>query len=272
MSFISVKNMSLSFDQNIVLNDVTFSIEKGKIYALIGNNGAGKSSIAKILMGLLEKKSGDIYVDGVLLNDKNIEEIRKSFAFVFQNPDNQFIGNTVAEDVAFKLENEKIEQSEMDKYIDRALNNVNMLDYKSVAPSNLSGGQKQRVAFASSSVLPVKFLILDESTSMLDPKGREDISNLIKDFKKQNKDLTILMITHNMEEVLLADHVLYIKDKRVYLVDSLDDLFLNDELLKEIKIEKPFIYKIKEYLNKNKSDIDTKANISEIGDTLCRLK
>lgn len=264
MAIIQFKNVCLSYDESVnVLDNVSFSIEKGEKVALIGENGSGKSSIGKLILSLIKANSGEIFVF-----DKNInilqKEDKQKIGMVFQNPDNQFIGNTVADDVAFGLENRNIPSKDMDKIIDEKLNEVDMIDYKNYQPAYLSGGQKQRVAIASNIALDLAIMVFDEATSMLDPKGIFEVNKVIDKIKENNPELTLLLITHNMEEVLSCDKVLALKNHRIVFCGSPNQLFKNKKLCDFINIIPPFKYNLVHKLNEIGINVDFDDNTKEI--------
>lgn len=215
MNPIEVKDLSFSYDQHLdVVKDVSFSVERGSYTTLIGHNGSGKSTIAKLIIGLLEKEQGSILIDGQELNNDTVETIRRKIGIVFQNPDNQFIGATVRDDIAFGLENHQVPSNEMDPIIEKYASEVGMTEYLDHEPTRLSGGQKQRVAIAGILAMKPEILILDEATSMLDPEGKEEINALVKQLHKEN-NMTILSITHDVEEVMQSDHVIVMYEGRI---------------------------------------------------------
>ena len=208
MNKITVRDCTFSYDkEHNAIDGISFDIEAGSYTTIIGHNGSGKSTIAKLLIDLLVKDSGSIQVDGLELNDENVYAIRSKIGIVFQNPDNQFIGATVADDIAFGLENHCVESSKMQGIIENFAAKVNMLDYLNSEPTRLSGGQKQRVAIAGVLAMNPEIIIFDEATSMLDPQGKAEINALIHEIHEQNH-LTVLSITHDIEEVAGSDHVL----------------------------------------------------------------
>jgi energy-coupling factor transport system ATP-binding protein len=182
MGMIEVKNLNFSYDENSeTIDNVSFSVEKGTYTTIIGQNGSGKSTIAKLIAGLLEKKSGSIMIDGLELNLENLNQIRSKIGIVFQNPDNQFIGSTVRDDIAFGLENHCVAQEDMDDIIAANAKRVKMTKYLNQEPTRLSGGQKQRVAIAGVLAMKPEILIFDEATAMLDPQGKDEIKKVIMD-------------------------------------------------------------------------------------------
>lgn len=220
---IELKDICFAYDEdNLVLDKLSLKLNSGQMVAILGHNGSGKSTLSKIIMGLLEPKSGDILVDGELLCDNGtvdedkFDNIRSKMGIIFQNPDNQFVGVTVQDDIAFGLENRCIERTEMIERVNKYATLVDMKDYLLNNPVDLSGGQKQRVAIAGVLAMETDLIILDEATSMLDPKGTSEINEMIKKLKTtQNK--TIISITHNLEEAVYADRVIVLNKGKIVL-------------------------------------------------------
>lgn len=229
---IRLENINFSYENKLILKDFNLSINDGETIALIGHNGSGKSTLAKLIMGLLEPNSGSIYVNDVLLNEETCDSIRLDMGIIFQNPDNQFVGVTVKDDIAFGLENRSISVDEMNKRINKYLSLVDMSDHLDANPEDLSGGQKQRVAIAGAMAMETNLLIFDESTSMLDPLGTKEVNKMIKTIKEScNK--TIILITHDLEEALNADRVIVLNQGMVVLDGAPHDVFLKSEILSE---------------------------------------
>lgn len=238
MSYIEVKNLTFSYnDKTNVLEDVNLSIEKGEWIAVLGHNGSGKSTLAKTLVGLLEPKNGEIIIDSKTLNEDNAYEIRKKVGIVFQNPDNQFVGVTVRDDIAFGMENLCVPREEMLKKIDFYADKVNMLSFLDKEPANLSGGQKQRVAIAGILAMQSDIIIFDEATSMLDPFSREELIKYIKTLHKDG--LTIIMITHDINEALLADKILVMNQGKVYAFEETSEIMKKRNIFTESHLELP---------------------------------
>lgn len=212
MEKIRVEDLTFSYDKETnAVEHVSFSIEEGSYTTIIGHNGSGKSTIAKLLIGLLDKDQGHIYVDQDELSIDTLYDIRDKVGIVFQNPDNQFIGATVADDIAFGLENHQVETEKMQPIIERFAQKVKMTEYMQSEPTKLSGGQKQRVAIAGVLAMSPQILIFDESTSMLDPQGKAEINELIQEIHKES-NITIISITHDIEEVSKSDYVIVMDD------------------------------------------------------------
>lgn len=251
MSKLEVKNLSFAYsEQQVAIDDISFSIEKGKFVAILGHNGSGKSTLAKLIVGLLEKNSGQIFFDGVEIDKRNIRDLQTKTALVFQNPDNQFIGVTVEDDIAFGLENKCFPREKMQEEINLFADSVNMLDYLIKEPINLSGGQKQRVALAGALILRPEILILDEATSMLDPKGKSTVRKVIDKIHQENPDLTIISITHDVDEALLADQVMILSRGKLVNSGTPQKVLRDRKALLDLKLEQPFIYRFEEKLKK----------------------
>ena len=262
MSKLEVKNLVFSYsDEHLAIDDVSFSADEGKFIAILGHNGSGKSTLAKLIVGLLEKKSGQIFFDGEEVTKNNIQKLQCKTALVFQNPDNQFIGVTVEDDIAFGLENKCFPHDKMQEEINLFADSVNMLDYLKKEPINLSGGQKQRVALAGALILRPEILILDEATSMLDPKGKSTVRKVIDKIHNENPNLTIISITHDVDEALLADEVFILSKGKLVKSGKPQEVFREREKLLELKLEVPFIYRFEEKLtnigiNSNADSLD----------------
>lgn len=242
---ISINNLSFRYDEQEVyaLNDVTFSVEDGEWLAIVGHNGSGKSTLAKILNGLQFPEKGVITVQGKILSEETVWDIRRMVGMVFQSPDNQFVGSTVQDDVAFGLENNGVPHEDMTKRVKDALQRVHMADFLDQEPHHLSGGQKQRVAIASIIALRPKVIILDEATSMLDPLGRAEVLETVRKLKEE-QNLTVISITHDLEEAAKADRIVVMNGGKVYNEGSPDDIFKMQEELVELGLDIPFQIKM----------------------------
>ena len=249
MSKLEIKNLSFSYDgSNKVIDDISFSVEKGTFVSVLGHNGSGKSTLAKLIVGLLEKESGQIFFNDVEIDDKNLRDLQTKTSLIFQNPDNQFVGSTVEDDIAFGLENRCFPHDQMQAEIERFADSVNMLDHLKKEPINLSGGQKQRVALAGALILRPEILILDEATSMLDPKGKSTVRRVIDRIHKENKELTIISITHDIDEALLSDKVLILSKGKLVKEGKPQDILRDESALLEVKLDMPFVYKLEKEL------------------------
>lgn len=271
MKALEVKNLSFSYvkDQKAI-DDISFEVERGSYVSFLGHNGSGKSTLAKLLVGLLPLNDGEITISGVQLNKENITKIRNKVAIVFQNPDNQFIGATVEDDIAFSLENRCASREDMLKLVPLYAEKVGVLPFLKKEPGYLSGGQKQRVAIADALIINPDILILDEATSMLDPKGKKEIFGLIDEMRKENPSLTIISITHDVEEANYSDQIIVLEKGKIVAQDKPEKIFTNDELISAHKLEVPFVYQMQKELKKR--GIACKNDLKEIGDALCRLK
>ncbi|MCR4562223.1 MAG: energy-coupling factor transporter ATPase [Bacilli bacterium] len=272
MKAIEVKNLTYSYDESKeVLRDFSFSVEEGEYVAIIGHNGSGKSTLVQLLAGLLSGYKGEIKILETLLEKSTLRKIRADIGLVFQNPDNQFVGSTIRDDIAFGLENRQVLPAKMDDIILEYSTKVGMEKFLDSAPENLSGGQKQRVAIAGILAMNPKILILDEATSMLDPKGKKGILDLIKEIRKENPTLTVLSITHDVEEAAGADKVLVLNDGALYLEGTPDEVFSHEEELKKIRLGVPFLRSLINALLEQGIEVPTSIKTEEeLRDFLCR--
>ena len=238
------------------LKDLSLTINQGEWVAIIGHNGSGKSTLAKLLNYLLAPTAGDITIAGTSVTEENMWTIRDMVGMVFQNPDNQFVGATVADDVAFGLENRGIARDEMITRVQAALTEVQMAAFADREPARLSGGQKQRVAIASVLAIQPKILILDEATAMLDPKGRREMIALVHELKtRMGDELTVLSITHDIEEAASADRVVVINDGDLIETGAPAQVFANADKLREFGLAVPFAEQLKEKLRERGIDV-----------------
>ena len=247
---ISIKNIHFHYhddDKREALSDVSIDVYPGEWLAIIGHNGSGKSTLAKMMNGLLEPNEGSICIDGQLLTEETVYEARRKVGMVFQNPDNQFVGTTVEDDIAFGLENIGMPREEMIQKINSSLEMVRMTPFKDKEPARLSGGQKQRVAIAGMIALAPKVVILDEATSMLDPQGRFEVISTIQKLHKE-KGITVISITHDLEEAASADRVLLMEGGKVNRIGTPSDIFEMGTALVEKGLDVPFSEKLKAVL------------------------
>ena len=272
-SIIDVKNLSFRYKENqeyYDVKDITFHVKRGEWLSIVGHNGSGKSTTVRLIDGLLEAESGEIVIDGQRLTEENVWNIRRQIGMVFQNPDNQFVGATVEDDVAFGLENQGLSRQEMKKRVEEALDLVGMLDFKKREPARLSGGQKQRVAIAGVVALRPAILILDEATSMLDPEGRRELIETVKGIRK-DYDMTVISITHDLEEVAMSDRVLIMKKGEIESTSSPRELFSRNDL-DQIGLDDPFANQLKHSLSQNGYDLpENYLTESELEDKLWEL-
>ena len=272
-SIIDVKNLSFRYKESqeyYDVKDITFHVKRGEWLSIVGHNGSGKSTTVRLIDGLLETESGEIVIDGQRLTEENVWNIRRQIGMVFQNPDNQFVGATVEDDVAFGLENQGLSRQEMKKRVEEALDLVGMLDFKKREPARLSGGQKQRVAIAGVVALRPAILILDEATSMLDPEGRRELIETVKGIRK-DYDMTVISITHDLEEVAMSDRVLVMKKGSIESTSSPRELFSRNDL-DQIGLDDPFANQLKHSLSQNGYDLpENYLTESELEDKLWEL-
>ncbi|MFJ7738910.1 energy-coupling factor ABC transporter ATP-binding protein [Lysinibacillus sp. NPDC097287] len=249
---LSLNNVTFSYTPDDVesrnaVENVSFSVQEGEWIAIVGHNGSGKSTIAKLMNGLLFPQQGDVRILQEVLSENNLWESRSQMGMVFQNPDNQFVGATVQDDVAFALENNGVPFEEMVKRVHAALDQVKMSQFLDHEPHHLSGGQKQRVAIAGALALKPKLLILDEATSMLDPQGREEVLQTVQQLRVET-GLTVLSITHDLEEAMLADRILFMNDGQKFAEGTPAEIFAHGDKLVELGLDLPFAMKLTKFL------------------------
>ena len=245
-NIIEVQHLKYKYDHHAddyILKDVTFHVKQGEWLSIVGHNGSGKSTTIRLIDGLLEAESGEIIIDGDKLTFENIWEKRRHIGMVFQNPDNQFVGATVEDDVAFGLENQGMGYQTMFDRVQEALDIVGMQDFKEREPARLSGGQKQRVAIAGVVALRPDIIILDEATSMLDPEGRLELIQTVKKIKDRH-GMTVISITHDLDEVALSDRVLVMKEGQVESTSTPSELFSRVDL-EDLGLDEPFTNQVK---------------------------
>ena len=261
---IEIKNLKFKYNQDqtsYTLNDVSFHVKHGEWLSIVGHNGSGKSTTARLIGGLLVADSGQIIVDGQELTEETVWDIRDKIGMVFQNPDNQFVGATVEDDVAFGLENKGLPYKEMVSRVQEALSFVGMMDFKDREPARLSGGQKQRVAIAGIIAMRPSILILDEATSMLDPEGRQELIQYIEDIRQQY-GMTVLSITHDLDEVAMSNRVLVLKQGKVESISSPRELFSRGSELVDLGLDIPFSALLTQKL-KDQGLIDCEGYLTE---------
>ena len=236
---IELKDICFSYEEDVnVLDNLSLKLSEGEMVAILGHNGSGKSTLSKIIMGLLDPSSGDIYIDGEavclggVIDEAKYDEIRGKMGIIFQNPDNQFVGVTVQDDIAFGLENRRIERNEMIERVQKYSKLVDMEEFLLRNPESLSGGQKQRVAIAGVLAMETDLIILDEATSMLDPKGTREINEMIKKLKTLDNK-TIISITHNLEEAVFADRVIVLNDGKIVLDGTPKEVLKEKDILEQ---------------------------------------
>lgn len=272
MKAVEVKNLNFSYEKDVpTLKNISFSVEKGEYVSLIGHNGSGKSTLSKLLCYLLPADSGEIYIDGIEVNETNYPKLRNLIGIVFQNPDNQFIGSTVEDDIAFGLENRNIPREKMQATVKEFAARVGMEKFLRKSPEELSGGQKQRVAIAGILALGLKIIIFDEATAMLDPEGVENIKHLIFEMRKEDPELTFISITHDIEEAYISDRVIILNKGEIFKEGKPEEVFKDAEEIYSIGLDIPFLMKIKSKLaTKNVQIPDEIKTIEEFSDYLCK--
>lgn len=235
MSIIEIKNLSFKYSsEDVTIQDISLNIEKGEFVCILGHNGSGKSTLAKLLVGLLEPQAGVVKINGIEIDDKTIDKVRHDIGIVFQNPDNQFVGVTVKDDIAFGLENRNIDCNTMHELVEKYSKQVSMNQFLERNPEQLSGGEKQRVAIAGVLAMNPEIIIFDEATSMLDPKGVREIINVINSLKKEK---TIISITHNLLEATYADRIIVMNKGQIVLDGTQEEVFKETKILKECKLD-----------------------------------
>lgn len=278
-SMIKCENLSFKYTVNegeeelYAVKEVSLNVKKGEFLVILGHNGSGKSTIAKHMNALLVPSNGTVIVDGLDTSDpNNLWNIRSKAGMVFQNPDNQIVATIVEEDVAFGPENLGVEPSEIRKRVDESLEKVGMSEYKRHAPHLLSGGQKQRIAIAGILAMKPDCIIFDEPTAMLDPSGRKEVLNNIKEINKKY-GITIVLITHYMDEAAKADRVIVMDKGEIILEGMPREVFSKVETMKNIGLDVPQVTELCYELQKAGIDITTKIlNVDEMVNALCQLK
>ena len=249
---LSFNNVTFSYTPDVpdarkAVQDVTFAVNEGEWIAIVGHNGSGKSTLAKLLSGLLFPQEGEVRIMRDVLTEENLWDMRSQIGMVFQNPDNQFVGATVQDDVAFSLENNGVPYQEMVERVHESLQQVKMDGFLNHEPHHLSGGQKQRVAIAGALAMHPRILILDEATSMLDPQGREEVLQTVQALR-QKIGLTVLSITHDLEEAMLADRILFMNDGKKFAQGTPVEIFALGDKLVELGLDLPFAMKMTKLL------------------------
>jgi energy-coupling factor transport system ATP-binding protein len=277
VSIVSLKGVSFQYDsqERKAINNVSIDIYDGEWLAIVGHNGSGKSTMAKLLNGLEFPQEGEIKVCGTTLTEESIWDIRREIGMVFQNPDNQFVGTTVQDDVAFGLENNGIPRDEMVLRVEDSLKKVKMENFLNQEPHHLSGGQKQRVAIAGVLALRPSIIILDEATSMLDPRGREEVVETVR-LLKEEKSLTVISITHDLEEAAKADRIIVMNKGEVFREGSPEEIFSMDEQLIQLGLDIPFSVKMSKAFRQkgiefSKQYLSEEELVTELWKSHCRM-
>ncbi|MCL6571195.1 MAG: energy-coupling factor ABC transporter ATP-binding protein [Bacillus sp. (in: Bacteria)] len=276
-SIVSLKGVSFQYDsqERKAINNVSIDIYDGEWLAIVGHNGSGKSTMAKLLNGLEFPQEGEITVCGTTLTEESIWDIRREIGMVFQNPDNQFVGTTVQDDVAFGLENNGIPRDEMVLRVKDSLKKVKMENFLNQEPHHLSGGQKQRVAIAGVLALRPSIIILDEATSMLDPRGREEVVETVR-LLKEEKSLTVISITHDLEEAAKADRIIVMNKGEVFREGIPEEIFSMDEQLIQLGLDIPFSVKMSKAFRKkgiefSKQYLSEEELVTELWKSHCKM-
>ena len=270
---ITINDLSFSYQSSEnVLSGVSLVVNKGEMISIVGHNGSGKSTLAKLIAGILDYTSGSIQIYGIDTNSKEASSLRGKIGIVFQNPDNQFIGTSVEDDISFGLENKRVPREEMDPIIENVLQKVSMLEYREREPIQLSGGQKQRVAIAGVLALDPDIIIMDESTSMLDPQGKREINEILLQIRKNNPNKTIIIITHDLEETIPTDRVIVMNHGKIILDGKPDDIYQNEVLLNSVGLSVPFYYRVLNDLRSKNMLKSNVRNINELVDLIVDIK
>ncbi|KMY46069.1 cobalt transporter ATP-binding subunit [Bacillus sp. FJAT-27916] len=268
-----VSNVSFQYDTSTrkALDGISFSVVEGEWLAIVGHNGSGKSTLAKLLIGLNFPSEGKIKVGDMDMSEEHIWEIRRQIGMVFQNPDNQFVGTTVVDDVAFGLENAGIEREVMISRVKDALLKVRMDGFLNQEPHHLSGGQKQRVAIAGVLALGPSIIILDEATSMLDPMGKAEVLETIRQLKA-DRNLTVISITHDLEEAARADRMIVLNQGKIFAEGTPSEIFALDEELIKLGLDIPFSVKMGKLLREQGLDVSNHITEEGLVDELCKYR
>ncbi len=274
MDIIEIKNVSYRYDEESpeVLKQVSLTIKKGEFLCILGHNGSGKSTLAKLINGLFIPTEGSVTVNGMdTREEKKLLDIRKCAGMVFQNPDNQMVATVVEEDVAFGPENLGVPHEQLRGRVDDALRAVNMLDFAKSAPHHLSGGQKQRIAIAGILAMEPEILIMDEATAMLDPKGRAEVLDTVKRLNRE-KGITVVYITHFMEETVEADRIVVMGEGRLRMEGTPQQIFAREEELDALTLEVPEVTRIARELQNRGIAVDRNIlTLEELIEALCQF-
>ena len=271
MNKIEIQNLSFSYNNNEpVVKHVSLKVYEGKYVSIDGHNGSGKSPLARLIIGLLAPNDGKIFVDGEELTHKSIRHIRSKIALVFQNPDNQFIGATVEDDIAFGLENRLVNSLNMNDIIQQASSIVSVQHLLGLDAGKLSGGQKQRVAIASVLAMNPSIIIFDESTSMLDPTAKQEIKELML-LLRHKYHKTVISITHDMEEIIKADRVMVIKQGELQRFDKPSVVFEDEEFLKNNSLDFPFALNLSKLLKDKYHDLSLTLDSDKLATEVAKL-
>lgn len=268
---ITLTDVTFGYEENqLVLKDYNLNIKKGEWVTILGHNGSGKSTLSKLLVGLLKANDGEIKIDDLILNEDTVYDVRPKIGIVFQNPDNQFVGSTVRDDIAFGLENNQVPYEEMSSRVEEFATKVGMKRFLDREPHRLSGGEKQRVAIAGVLAQGAKIIILDEATAMLDPQGRLNMMELIRELA-QDKEQTIIMITHHLDEAIYSDRIVVMNEGQIILEGTPKEVFKNKEILESVQLDVPFAVKASYELKEQKIIDEIYTNESELVNALWTL-
>lgn len=271
---IKIMNVSFKYDEceDFILKNINLTINEGDFICIVGGNGSGKSTLSKLINGIYELKCGDIFVNSMSVrNVNNILNIRKILSIVFQNPDNQIVSTLVLDDVVFGLENILSDREEIERRVCDALKKVNMMEYKDHNTNMLSGGQKQRVSIAGVLSMMPRYIIFDESTSMLDPNGKKEILSILKDLNEVY-GITIILITHFIEECLLSNRIVVLSNGTIKYDGKPRDILYDEKFLEENNLDTTSSCKISNILKKHGIHKENNIfNLEELEDLLCRL-
>lgn len=267
-NLLTFDNVSFTYGQHTVLKNISLQIKEGEYVTIVGPNGSGKSTMSKLMNGLIQPQLGHVFVDKLdTQNPKNLKRIRQLIGLVFQNPEDQFITTTVFDEVIFGLENISVEPNKMQSIVEEALLKVNMLSFKDYEPHRLSGGQKQRVTIAAILAMKPKYIVFDESTAMLDPMGRRDITNLMQQL--HNEGFTIIHITHHMEEALKATRVVVLNEGVIVAEGAPTAIFHNNSVIESNELDLPLALKLKERLSTSNIEVPNQLmTLEEVVDYL----
>lgn len=269
---VEFENIYFEYSENKpILKNISFEIYENEYVCILGHNGSGKSTISKVLVGLLKPRKGQVKLFGTPISAQNLKDLRNNIGIVFQNPDNQFVGLLVKDDIAFGLENRKVPPKKINEIIDISAKTIGIEHFLDKSPEDLSGGQKQKVAIVGVLAFNPKIAIFDESTSMLDPRSKRELKELMYDLKQKAKK-TIISITHDMEEVLQADRVIILEKGEIILNGSPSEIFLSGLDLAKYKLDFPFVYQLSNLLNQKNKNIFPTLNKDELLNQLCNIK
>ena len=271
MDAVEFKNVSFSYGSGtFALKNINFAVKEGEFIAVLGHNGSGKSTLARLINGLLEADSGEITVFGLPVSDrKNLFEIRKNVGIVFQNPDNQMVASIVEDDIAFGAENIGLPREEIGKRITFALDAVGMQEFRHATPTRLSGGQKQRIAIAGVLAIRPKVMILDESTAMLDPRGRREVMQVVSRLNKE-EGMTVILITHFMEEALMADRAIVMNKGEIVMEGTPADIFERHEELETYNLALPRIGYICQKLREGGMNVADTLDVEKLAEEIAQ--